>query len=270
MSRPAARLDPGPVLVRVHGMRRSGNHAVIDWLRRNLPGETVFLNDCAPGDPFETYELMETPRGDRHGRAFRRTRWFAQFPDGREARSHVVSYEDAVPEDVGPPAGWAAPFRTVVIHRSFLNWLASFLALVAGRQRGTRWGVAHPREVGAFRETYRRLLGAAGTAISYDRWLGDPAYRAGRLAALGLAQSDPSTGATSDYGGGSSFEGGGDRRLRWARMAGDPHFDALAREAAADAPFIGALAPHYPQDAARLDRLAAGGSLRDEVTSWSN
>ena len=36
-------------VLRVYGLRRSGNHAVIDWLLRNAPGTgTVFLNDCAP------------------------------------------------------------------------------------------------------------------------------------------------------------------------------------------------------------------------------
>ena len=250
--------------LRVFGMRRSGNHAVIDWLRRNIPGETLFLNDCSPGDPFRTYAMMETPRGDRHGPTFRATRWFPQFDEGREERSHIVSYEDTAPDAAGPPQGWDTPFRTVVIHRSFLNWLASFHALVLDRNRGTRWGVERPEEIAPFVALYADLLRApSDLAISFDRWLDGPAYRRDAARALGLAPRDDGTGAESPYGGGSSFEGGCPSD-RWRGMTDAPGFEALAREAGRDPAFLAALANIYADDAAVLERLAAGGSLKDE------
>ena len=253
-----------PLNLRVFGMRRSGNHAIIDWLRRNMSGEVVFLNDCAPGDPFGTYAMMETPRGDRHGPSFRETRWFAQFDEGRAGRSHIVSYEDTAPDAAGPPRGWDAPFSTLVIHRSFLNWLASFHALVLDRNRGTRWGVERPEEIAAFIALYADLLRAPCTlAISFDGWLSGACYRRGAARALGLVPRDDDTGAESDYGGGSSFDGGCPSN-RWRGMADAPGFEALAREAGRDAAFLSTLANIYPRDAAVLERLAAGGSLKDE------
>ena len=254
----------GPRLIRVFGMRRSGNHAVIGWLRRNVPGETVFLNDCAPGDPLRTYAMMETPRGDRHGPSFRDTRWFAQFDEGRAERSHIVSYEDTTPDEAGPPEGWAAPFRTVIVRRSFLNWLASFYRLVTRRAAGTVWGVDDPEEIVPYRSVYAALLKSpGGEAVCFDRWLAEPGYRAARLGALGLPVLDAATGPVSDYGGGSSF-GRGDPGRRWPALARDPDFEALARDAGRDDAFIAALAPIYPEDAKRLRRLAAGGTLHDE------
>ena len=257
-----------PLNLRVFGMRRSGNHAVIDWLRRNMPGEVVFLNDCGPGDPFRTYAMMETPRGDRHGPSFRATRWFPQFDEGREARSHIVSYEDMAPDAAGPPEGWPdplrAPFRTVVIHRSFLNWLASFHALVLDRNRGTRWGVREPGEVAPFVALYAGLLGArCDLSICFDRWLGSASYRRGAVRALGLVPRDDGTGEASPYGGGSSFDGGCPSD-RWRGMVEADGFETLAREAGRDPAFLARLANIYPRDAAVLARLATGGTLKDE------
>ena len=252
-----------PHLIRVFGMRRSGNHAVIGWLRRNIPGETVFLNDCGPGDPFRSYAMMETPRGDRHGPGFRDTRWFAQFDEGREGRSHVVSYEDTVPDEVGAPEGWHAPFRTVVLRRSFLNWLASFYELVTRREGGTVWGVDDPREIRPYFAVYAALLAAPREAgIEFDRWLEDEAYRAEILRRLGLPLLDLGTGPPAAYGGGSSFPGAGadahDLTARWRRLSGEPAFEALLGEAAADPALMAALRRAHPEEAERLaGRVAA-------------
>ena len=269
LSAGAPKPDPAPILVRVHGMRRSGNHAVIGWLRRNIPGETVFLNDCAPGDPYATFRTLESPRGDRHGPTFRATRWYPQFEAHRERFSHVVSYEDQVPG--APPTGWAASWRTVVVHRGFLGWLASYYALVVHRQGGTPWGVAHPGEIEPMLWRYAELLRAeADVAVSLDRWSRDAGYRAGRLRALGLVSRDGTVGAQSDYGGGSSFAPGAvapaahELAARWRAFAGDPAFERLASTAAQDDAFMAALEPLYPQDAERLTRLRSGGRLRDE------
>lgn len=270
MTSPARRPEPSPVLIRVHGMRRSGNHAVVDWLRRNIPGETVFLNDCAPGDPYATFQALESPRGDRHGPSFRGTRWYPQFEAGRARFNHIVSYEDRAPG--GDPEGFANPWRTVIVHRGFLGWLASYWALVVDRQGGTRWGVDRPEEIAPMIRIYADLLRAADRAVgvSLERWAADSGHRRSRLAALGLPVLDEATGPQTDYGGGSSFAPGAEapcaRELaeRWRGLAGEPGFERLALTAARDDAFMRALEPVYPEDAVRLARLADGGRLRDE------
>ena len=262
-------MTAAPILLRVHGMRRSGNHAVIDWLRRNLPGETVFLNDCAAGDPYASFQAMETPRGDRHGPGFRDTRWYPQFEAGRARFNHIVSYEDAVP---GPaPEGWPGTWRTVVVHRGFLGWLASYYTLVVRRQGGTPWGVSSLGEIGPCIRTYAALLAApADASVSLERWAASPVYRRGVLDALRLAPRDDRTGVQTDYGGGSSFQPGeaaptaAELAARWRRLAGDAAFEGLARLSARNDAFMRTLEPIYPADAARLTRLACGGRLRDE------
>ena len=261
--------ETAPVLIRVFGMRRSGNHAIVDWLRRNIPGETVFLNDCAPGDPYATFQALVSPRGDRHGPSFRETRWYAQFEAGRARFHHVVSYEDRLPH--APPLGWEDRWRTVVVHRGFLGWLASYYALVVHRQGGTPWGVSDPSEIEPMLRRYAALLDMpADAALSIERWSAEPAYRRARLRALGLAALDDAPGGQTDYGGGSSFVPGAaapaarDLAGRWRVFTRDPDFERLARRAAQDDAFMRALDPLYPEDAARLARLAQGGRLRDE------
>lgn len=51
---------PG-VALRLFGMRRSGNHAIVGWMQRNAPGgRSVFLNNCKPGqDPFRSFRGIE-------------------------------------------------------------------------------------------------------------------------------------------------------------------------------------------------------------------
>ena len=258
-----------PIRIRVYGMRRSGNHAVIDWLRRNVPGECVFLNDCAEGDPYASFQSMRTPRGDRHGPAFRRTRWYPQFEAGRDRFHHIASYEDRLP---GPePTGWHGPWRTVIVHRGFLGWLASYYALVVERQGGTAWGVNDPTEIVPRLKTYAALLQwDCDASVSLERWTMDARYRRAILGRLGLDARDDDTGAQADYGGGSSFEPGGAApsaealASRWHDLAENSAFEALAGVFARNAAFIDALTPLYPEDVGRLTRLARGCRLRDE------
>ncbi|MDT0681747.1 hypothetical protein RM543_03540 [Roseicyclus sp. F158] len=274
VARPGARKPP---LLAMFGMRRSGNHAIADWLRRNVPGECVFLNDCAPGDPFETYALMETPRGDRHGPSFRTTRWFPQFPDGRNARAHLVSYEDRLP-GTATPEGWGRPATEIVVHRSFLNWLASFLKLVRVRKAGTAQGA---RGMGPLRRAvsqYVALLTACEgrVSLSLDRWRQDADYRARRLDALRLPMLDNEVGTQARYGGGSSFSpghaapGASDLSSRWRIAATDPIFRTIAGAAGRSPGLLDVLNRHYPEDVARLRRIAGDTAWTPRTLSWCN
>ena len=47
--------------MRIAALRRSGSHAVIQWLLRQLPGSGCFLDNCAPGtDPFGSCYLPDS------------------------------------------------------------------------------------------------------------------------------------------------------------------------------------------------------------------
>jgi hypothetical protein len=42
--------QPNRLNLRVFAMRRSGHHAVLNWIRYHLPGRHCLLNDCTPGE----------------------------------------------------------------------------------------------------------------------------------------------------------------------------------------------------------------------------
>lgn len=267
--------------LRIWGMMRSGNHAIIDWLIRNRPvADFAFLNSCKVGeDPFlslshivvgehrASVKFRGTPRFDRI---------FAQIP---RRPFLLVSYENRPPVAEGPGPSAATPgFRVedfaadIVIYRSFLNWLASYAAY---RQRKlTEQGVAPPdilrqlsRGVAAY-AGFLRALGAdaAGTFVPvlYDTWFRDEAYRARILARCGLPVRDNSIGAVQSFAGGSTFEGVTQDAAalatldRWRQMKDDPLFLDLLRVAAADPAFLADLARHFPEDPARIDACLAG------------
>ena len=159
----------------------------------------------------------------------------------------------------------------MAVHRGFLGWLAFYHALVVHRQGGTPWGVSDPAEIEPMLWRYAALLGAPGAVgVSLEHWAADATYRAGRLAALGLAPIDLRVGGQAEYGGRSSFAPGRDapaaRDLadRWRAFAADPDFERLVLRAAQDDAFMRALRPLYPRGATLLARLARGGRLRDE------
>ncbi|WP_299561681.1 hypothetical protein [uncultured Sulfitobacter sp.] len=259
----------------VFGMRRSGNHAIIDWLMRNAPdGATggVFYNNCRHGkDPLSAYASLDIYDGQRnmlpHG----------DIPDARRvagagsAPMIVVSYEDRMPAPEGRPQRASQNFtdasftRKIVIYRSFLNWTASLLAKI---KRNDGYGATDRLRImtlafATYIQGLDRISDAKDiVAICYDDWMVSERYRAGRLEVLGLAAHDLGLGKVQRYGGGSSFQAKArdaqelQSTTRDADMADDPEYLLLLWTAAHDLRFMERLIVHFEEDAERLATLA--------------
>lgn len=282
-STPAARLAPSRVL-RIYGMRRSGNHAIVNWLQRNTPdGNSVFLNNCHPRrDPIRSHKSLEVfVDGNRR-----------KFEDADDLQSRMntagedplvmVSYEDAMPpaDDAALDPLFKAPMgeTVVLIYRAFLNWSASLLQKLLGN---VAYGpLARARIMAASCITYGHALDRVAeretrgfVAICYDLWHASEDYRAGILGALGFPVRDNTRGAVQRYGGGSSFQGKAatvdalqtDRRSE--QMADHPEYKTLLWTVAHDARFMERLAGHFPNDARRLLALAETATLNATLPS---
>lgn len=266
---PALGIAPGPVL-RVFGLRRSGNHAVINWLQRNAPGgRALFFNNCALGrDPFASFRAVEIDGRPAGGARADPRRLAREAGDGAAL---ILSYEDAMPDarrrhPVSTGIDAAAVDFEVIVARGFLNWAASLVKKLQDNPDFTA-----PRRVGIVLKavgTYVRMLDIllaeqvpGVVAIRYDDWTVSPAYRAATLARLGFANRDDSLGAVQPYGNGSSFDDSdattGEPRThtRWRQMEDDPEYRIVLWLAARDAALQDRLARAFPQDAARLDRM---------------
>lgn len=268
-------LTPGRV-VRAFGMRRSGNHAIADWILRNSASQSsLFLNNCAFGkSPMSSFQSIEINRQKCPAQTAKADLAGTCAPAG-EGALLLISYEDKVPGDgkrgteVSGPVPDTAIDVDLVIVRSFLNWSASLLRKLQGNAGYSTLG----RAVVMLRaiEGYGRMLAVAETpgvvAICYDDWLALPDYRATKLARLGLDSLDNTIGPVSTYGGGSSFQkdvsDAGDLLTggRSQQMANDPDYRDILRVASRDTALTDRLARIFPDDAQTLQALANGGAI---------
>ncbi|OIQ45096.1 MAG: hypothetical protein BM558_05325 [Roseobacter sp. MedPE-SW] len=266
-------LTPG-LSLRVFGMRRSGNHAILSWLQRNAPGgRSVFLNNCKPGtDPLRNSRGIEI-NGAHASQNKAKRNLSAVTQEAGDGALFLVSYEDTSPAEFDvsrQPSGIfdeALFSHNVLIYRSFLNWSASLLKKIQGNPGFTL--VRRNGIVLRTMDSYIRLLGLVRkakesglVAICYDRWVRSSDYRAERLQQLGLTAHDNSLGAVQSYGGGSSFQKQASSAAeletdkRWQQMRCDAEYQALLHLAARDRALLDELDGLFPEDAAFLRAVA--------------
>ncbi|MFL4468589.1 hypothetical protein ACERZ8_01385 [Tateyamaria armeniaca] len=248
-------------VLRVYGMRRSGNHAVIDWMMRNAPGGAgLFMNNCKPNrDPFKTARGVATYQD---GRELDLDTEADKLRAAGQTPFTLVSYEDTMPAAKRSPL-FDSPETCVIIYRSFLHWAASLLRKIQGNKG---YGpLERMRVMMQAMRTYGEMLGRVQDTdvvpVCYDHWKEDEGYRRTALDRLDLPGRDLSLGAVQRYGGGSSFQGKKTTATdlataeRAAQMAQDLEYQLVLWTAARDLDFMVRLAEVFPEDAQRLSGL---------------
>ncbi len=264
----------------VFGMRRSGNHAIIDWLMRNAPDAAtggVFFNNCKYGkNPQRDYGSLDVYDASHEILPHKDITDTARIVQAGATPMAIVSYEDRMPQPAGQSQKASHGMvngnftHQVIIYRSFLNWSASLLAKI---KKNTGFGATDRMRImtlafATYVQGLDRVAQAQGViAICYDDWMTSEGYRAGILRALGLPQRDLSRGKVQRYGGGSSFQ----KRVtdvdqlnsvdRDAAMADDLEYKLLLWTAVHDLAFMERLIPHFEQDVERLASLAETAKL---------
>lgn len=238
--------------IRVIGMSRSGNHAILQWILEQTPGRSLFLNCVEPNtNPYASARPLASGR--------RAVASFRPFDLGAAANGRLrpkewflYSYEDVFLGMVCSPAfeterqEWVGRSRRridVLILRDPFNLLASRRR--AGFYRGSpeappgivsertavRIWKQHAREFLGEREH----LGPEKVCIAYNRWIRSMAYRRGVARRLGLPFDDGAALRVPATAGGSSFDGtdadGEAHRMevtrRWLHFAEEDDFRAL-------------------------------------------
>ena len=263
---------PGLAL-RIFGMRRSGNHAIANWLQRNAPnGQSVFLNNCKPNtDPFRTFRSIEV---DGKIAPQRKARKNLSSVAGRldDDAMLLFSYEDVTPAMFASVQAVSGPFDEtlitgdVLVYRSFLNWSASLLKKMQGNDSYSllRRNAILLQAIDHYGVLLRQVEEAdelGFTCICYDDWVRSAKYREMVLDQLDLPLRDNSLGQVQSYGGGSSFQKQAssadelETSRRWQKMAEDPEFAAVLNLAAHDTKLTPRLERLFPRDAALLARI---------------
>jgi len=261
--------------MRVFGIRRCGQHAVINWILRNSDrAHQVFLNSCT----MRKSAIRTCGQSEIDGTPARKAHFLKA---ALEKHLHIgakpfvlISYEAGYPPDLYQQGDLTNGFENadfsheVLVIRRFVNWLPSFIRLLR-----VMLPASPPESLeisnGIVFEMMRykaHLIAAAASPhliISYDQWHADDRYRRAKLAELGLPDVDNSHGEVQKYGGGSSFSKRSlpavelDVHNRWKSLIGDPYARQFLALAANDAQFLAALDAFYPEDLDTLNTLLA-------------
>lgn len=191
-------------------MKRSGGHAVIDWLIKSTPGAAFINNEIPIGQIFRGQRSI--PDGSLPYESWLRSK--RQLPrfaaTVTKSSTLFVSLED---HELRVKPFHHSDAQTIVILRQPENLFASRIKKAA-HTRLKAYDLTDPRSldraIRIWKEHARAALGLGETsmrprAILYDAWLTNEGYRTRLARELNLgAKSDPSLRVAS-AGGGSSF-----------------------------------------------------------------
>jgi hypothetical protein len=203
-----AALSDQPKVYLFHGMKRSGNHAVIEWLLPQM--RCAFVNNAIPLGPILRGKPFPAPV------AF--SSWLPGQEIANEAETRnglLVSLEDHGLDVI--------PFECEGLNLQRVLLVRQPEHLFSSRLRKA-WRVDMPayvrnyedavmqRAIGVWKQHAKCYLGEGDSfpgriAILFDAWVSDPSYRAAISSALGFAFDDAGFGRVADIGGGSSFDG---------------------------------------------------------------
>lgn len=209
--------------IRVAGLQRSGNHAIIDWMIEQHRGKRIcFLNNVVHGaeDPFQTAEQIET-----YG--------FESTSDLSQQRKDVlvVSYEDqdgkmrgdcgfldsafsdAYEQEHDALVGESGRRIDMLIMRDPYNFFASRLKKLhtLSGTKDVDWLLATWKQLARFAQSEAGVLGQgsnnACVFVNFNAWFSSRQYRRQLCAHIEGHFSDASLKRLPHYGGGSSFDG---------------------------------------------------------------
>lgn len=228
--------------IRVVGMRRTGNHALLNWIAKQQPGKLFHLNNVAAGRNPYRYKsdrlLRYHPEHHKMAAVYR-----------RQARGELIkrdcliySYEDWGLANITQPRfernrtlylGNSAQRFEVLILRDPFNLFASRI-----KQNFQATKCKKTSMVALWLEYAKEFVGDTHylqgnvICINYNRWFADTDYRRSLAARLGLVFSDAGLSEVLSLGAGSSFDGtrlNGQARAmdvtnRWRVYAEEPSF----------------------------------------------
>jgi len=206
--------------VRVHGLQRSGNHGIINWIAMQSRIDVLVLNDAKPfTNPFHTMqECIEYRKGDLFSAINAwddesRVKAAARAPAKRDVLMYSYEDRELMERDSRLSQDWLGVseiFVDVIVVRDPLNFFASRLQMW-----NTLTGLKDKHKLVELWKSYARealgyttLLGSGAKIVAnFTNWAQDPGYRERLAGELHLDFSDRGFDQMVRVGPGSSFDG---------------------------------------------------------------
>lgn len=233
-----------PVEMIVAGSKRSGHHALIEWIARLMPHKNIQLwNDCSSEDhssfPDECCELPTKNAFPKMLHAHNKLDSVFEFNTTGRSRVRFLSFEGIRLSSLAHLPECQSAKRIVIVIRDVANTAASlkrgipclekkgflhpdFHRLRTGIKEYLIEALGHTKQLSA--------LGSKVVFVSYNRWHADPAYRRQVAASLGLGTRDAPRGSMSTFAHKSAFQHPSSKAEnlntldRWSHFAGNRHF----------------------------------------------
>lgn len=244
------------VNMRVFALRRSGHHAILNWIRYQLPDRYCFLNECQVGkNPFTSCSRANSLV--KHWAGEHRYLNWKQEQRGCWAKKGILihNYEDgdfrdylqqATPNQEQAWIGSSARHLSILILRDPFNLFASKFRWARGKTLTPDF--SHLQTLPQLWKVYaKEFLNQTHfleekVNISYNDWLVDQSYRDQIASQIGFKNQDLGLDEVAKWGPttwGDSFDGlkfdGQARQMkvleRWRQYQDDPLFRSLFQDA---------------------------------------
>ncbi|MBE9221553.1 hypothetical protein IQ215_02475 [Cyanobacterium stanieri LEGE 03274] len=254
---------------RIFGIKRSGNHAIINWIFSQCSNQTVFLNNCYPEgtktlriyqgigridakninywdykqriipwekNPFQSSEYVTYSKEDK--------RFKAEKLKQLKGKTTLVSFEDRDINKINSLfnqqhdtlIGNSNYIFKIVILRDPFNLLASIYKKWSEKDLfyyRNLWKEYANKFIEYEKSNDDYLLG-----ISYNEWVKNKSYRQNIATKLGIPFNDQGKDNVTNFGGGSSFDGTSANKnattmnvfSRWENFANDTFFCSLFKD----------------------------------------
>jgi hypothetical protein len=254
--------------IRIFGIKRSGNHAIINWLLNQIPGKVVFLNNCYPaGKKLNIYDGIGTIncKGVNYWDFKRKFIFFERNPfqeqtiisysredkrfNQQKLKKHpkdcvIISFENKdihqmttmLNNDHDNLVGSSGDIFSCVIIRDPFNLFASSYK---------KWGKEYLTQIIPMWKQYANLFIQSQQIpvqkfefIVYNQWFIDKNYRKTIAEKLEIKFEDTEIDSIANFGGGSSFDGISNNvkaqelkvLTRWQIFQDDEYFRSLFQD----------------------------------------
>lgn len=204
--------------IRVIGLRRSGNHGIIIWLRRHYAEKIWHLNNVSPAkNPYrqllEHYPDKEKLRQEAQG-IFSRKKCL-KYNFRNYILDSIINSQCEINHDLY--LGKSEVRYDLLILRDPYNMFASICKGQNQSSKNNNYSTTYPHNQKTIGELWldyaKEFLGETNylphkkVIVNYNQWLCNVNYRQNISKNLGLDFCDAGFNVVKNYGGGSSFDG---------------------------------------------------------------